>query len=159
MIRFSRASCFSRRHRKAGVLACTTLAFGVATAGASPSRADSFDHKEAKFVSGTGTLLYVASSLVMPFLLHDEHATQHSLRTADANIAVGKRKAERLGQLGANAVLMSFPTGAMTMRSPRFAMRTTRCETSGACKTNLWSAIPANLSSILASLMAHPANC
>jgi len=86
MIRFSRASRFPRWHRKAAVLACTTLAIGGATVGALPSRADSFDHKEARFVSGAGTTLYLASSLAMPFLLHDEHATQHSLRTADAII-------------------------------------------------------------------------
>ncbi len=86
MIRFSRASRFPRWHGKAAVLACTMLAMGGATVGALPSRADSFDHKEAKFASGTGSLLYLASSMAMPILLHDEHATQHSLRTADAII-------------------------------------------------------------------------
>lgn len=83
MIHFSCASRFSRWHRKAAIL-CTTLAIGGATVGALPARADSFEHKEAKFASGAGTMLYVTSSVAMPFLLHDEHARQHSLRTADA---------------------------------------------------------------------------
>ncbi len=45
---------------------------------------DSATEKAAKFASGKGTLLFLAGSLAMPFLSGDDHATNHSLRTADA---------------------------------------------------------------------------
>ncbi len=45
---------------------------------------ESSTHKLARFASGKGIVLFLAGSLAMPFLGNDEHATQHSLRTADA---------------------------------------------------------------------------
>lgn len=51
---------------------------------ASVSSNKSSTDKAAKFASGSGTLLYLAGSVAMPFLDGDDRATNHSLRTADA---------------------------------------------------------------------------
>lgn len=72
-----------------------TVSMATSIAQTSPQLATSVDttnvaskqsstDKAAKFASKKGTLLFLAGSLAMPFLGNDEHATQHSLRTADA---------------------------------------------------------------------------
>ena len=64
----------------ASSIAQTSPQLATSNASANNSSTD----KLAKFASGKGTLIYLASSVAMPFLDGDDHATQHSLRTADA---------------------------------------------------------------------------
>ena len=48
------------------------------------ARADSFDHKEAKFASGTGNLIYLAVGTLAPLIEDGPHGEDHALRTADS---------------------------------------------------------------------------
>ncbi len=70
--------------RLRATLLCATLTTGVFSVASAPARADSSATKAAKFASGPGVILYLASSVALPLIDGDEHATQHSLRTADA---------------------------------------------------------------------------
>lgn len=70
------------RFAHSGIFLC---ALTLVTAGfGTPARADSLEHKEAKFASGAGNLLYLAAGVALPLLEDGKDGQQHALRTADS---------------------------------------------------------------------------
>jgi membrane-associated phospholipid phosphatase len=87
----------------------------TATAG----RADDFNHREARFVSGTGTNVYVAAGLLLPLIEDGKNGTQHSVRTADSLLtstllAEGLKKLVRESRPNDPNNKNSFPSGHAT---------------------------------------------
>lgn len=97
-----------------------------ATTAATPARADSLNTLgvgtatgEAKFASGTGNLLFLAGSVVLPLLADGKDGKQHALRTADALltstlITTALKRIVREPRPGSPDDRTSFPSGQAT---------------------------------------------
>lgn len=55
---------------------CTTVS--------TPVKAETFDREVSRFVSGTGTVLYLGTGVVLPLLIDGKNGGQRSLRTLDS---------------------------------------------------------------------------
>ncbi|AFZ12008.1 phosphoesterase PA-phosphatase related protein [Crinalium epipsammum PCC 9333] len=58
------------------VIYCTTVSTTV--------KAETFDRDVSRFVSGTGTVLYLGTGVVLPLLIDGKNGGQHSIRTLDS---------------------------------------------------------------------------
>ena len=74
----------SNRRRTFACLLALISSLGVVTM--PRARADSAGNSEARFASGTGNILYLATGTLLPLLTDGKDGKEHSLRTADSVI-------------------------------------------------------------------------